>query len=444
MSLSPKEETKNSASTSTSTSGSFLPFFPFFFTKPVLSFSLSLSYVLHEALHANTYFSEIDRLEQEEFERGGAPLRDWPPYFAGARAWPRMLSAVARATARETSVKLVRLALAGFVCSVSDDLSSQRSAFKLLKDAGKSAAAKKELAIEAAESLVAAAGSSPSSTLFGRCAARSAARWQRGPALAAAAAGTAFRSGLLFSLGDFLVSAGMETGKALLDAVMEAREDSESESDRGGEAGAGALVSGRESGDSSSSSSSLLLWICSGAKSVATPFLGAVRAFFGVTSAATTAALVGLARSSSVALTYAAVAPSLVRGGAALGAASPPGFLVSGVFAGSLALAVSATALRTALGSGRRAEALRVSLARAAVRCSAQLAATSLAYGCGAVVLPIWVCTGVQLAADNLVHAYLVGPAMKEQQETGGVGKGKAVALSAALAAGCVAAIGVL
>jgi len=50
----------------------------------------------------------------------------------------------------------------------------------------------------------------------------------------------------------------------------------------------------------------------------------------------------------------------------------------------------------------------------------------------------------VQLAADNLVHAYLVGPAMKEQQETGGVGKGKAVALSAALAAGCVAAIGVL
>ena len=120
------------------------------------------------------------------------------PLLLGGEGVGGCCRTVSRATARETAVKLVRLALAGFSARVAEDLSSQRSAFKLLKDAGKSAAAKKELAKEAAaEALVAARGRRVAvlQRFSGACAARSAARWQRGPALAAAAAGTAFRSG---------------------------------------------------------------------------------------------------------------------------------------------------------------------------------------------------------------------------------------------------------
>ena len=314
--------------------------------------------------------------------------------------------------------------MARFLCSLCDDLSTQRSAFKLLKDAGGSVARKKELAKEAAESLVVAAGGS-SSTIFGRCAARSVARWQRGPALAAAAAATTFRSALLFSLSDFIVSAAVETTKALLDAAREAR----------GETGGPVSAPGRDTTDSS-----LLRSLCSGALALAKPLSEAGRAFLGVSSASP--ALAALLRSSAVALAFASAVPSLVRGGTAISSTSAD-FLIGGVAAGSLALAASSTALRAALGEPRAAE-LRSSVSRAAIRCAVGLSATSIACGCAAVLLPSWWWPAVQLAADNVSHAYLVAPAMKEQLETGRVGRERAVALSAALAAGCVAAVGVL
>ena len=50
----------------------------------------------------------------------------------------------------------------------------------------------------------------------------------------------------------------------------------------------------------------------------------------------------------------------------------------------------------------------------------------------------------MQLAADNAAHAFLVGPALQEEAECGKVSEGRAVAVGAALAAGCVAAVGVL
>ena len=392
---------------------------------------------------------EIDRLEQEEFERGGGPLQNWPPYFSGAREWRSLLATVAKATGRETAVKLVRLGLAGFACSVCDDLSSQRSAFKLLKDAGKSVARKKELAREAAESLLSAASSSPSASpsLAERFAARSAARWHRGPALAAAAGATAFRSGFLFSLADFIVSATVETAKALLDAAREARS-----SEGGGETGGGGGGGGRQAlapRRQSSGPSGFFHWLSSGALSAAAPLVDAASALLAAARASNAdSALAGLVRSAAVALAYACATPSLVRGGTAgspavAGSSASSGFLLAGVVAGSLALAAAATALRAALGE-RRAEELAGSVSRAAVRCSVGLSAASLACGCAAVFLPGWTWPAVQLAADNATHALLVGPAMREQLEKGAVGRGRAAALSAALAAGCVAAVGVL
>ena len=77
------------------------------------------------------------------------------------------------------------------------------------------------------------------------------------------------------------------------------------------------------------------------------------------------------------------------------------------------------------------------------------LPASELEHRCAAieaaaVSLPSWTWPAVQLAADNATSVFLVGPAMQEQVERGRVGRGRAVALSAALAAGCVAAVGVL
>lgn len=164
------------------------------------------------------------------------------------------------------------------------------------------------------------------------------------------------------------------------------------------------------------------------------------------TSSRSSAALAGLARSSAVALAYACATPSLVKGGTeglSTAASSSGGFVLAGVVAGALALAASATALRAALGE-RRAAALAAQVSRAAVRCSVGLSATSLACGCAAVFLPAWTWPAVQLAADNAASLFLVAPAMREQLEEGRVGRQRAAALSAALAAGCVAAVGVL
>ena len=404
------------------------------------------SYLLHEALHANTYFSEIDRLEQEEFERGGGPLEKWPPYFSGAREWSSLLGTVSRATARETAVKLVRLALARFSCSLCDDLSSQRSAFKLLKDAGKSAARKKELAKEAAAEALSLVSSTSGSSFAERLSARSVARWQRGPALALSAGATAFRSGLLFALADFIVSATTETVKALIEAAREARgigASSEGE-EREGERLA---VVGR--GESGGDSILAFSWLRSSSLSLARSLSEIVGAFFGVSLSTTKTtinpALTALLRSSAVSLAYASAAPSLIRSGAAL-VANPTSadFVLAGVASGALALAASTGALRAALGR-QRAAALRAAVSRAAVRCSVGLSATSLAYGAAvAVGLPGWTWPGVQLAADNAAHAFLVGPALQEQAECGKVSEGRAVAVGAALAAGCVAAVGVL
>ena len=157
--------------------------------------------------------------------------------------------------------------------------------------------------------------------------------------------------------------------------------------------------------------------------------------------------MTSLLRSSAVAVAYAAAVPSLVKG--ATSASPPPSdsssssFLLAGVAAGALALAASARALRAALGE-RRAERLSASVTRAAVRCLVGLSATSAACGCAAVFLPGWTWPAVQLAADNAAHLFLVAPAMREQAEEGRVGRSKAAALSAAVAAGCVAAVGVL
>ena len=277
---------------------------------------------------------EIDRLEQEEFERGGGPLQNWPPYYSGgAREWQSLLATAARAAGRETAVRLVRLGLAGFASSVCEDLSAQRSAFKLLKDAGKSVTRKRELAKEAAESLLVASSSS-SSAFFSpsSLAARSAARWQRGPALAAAAGATAFRSGLLFALADFIVSATVETSRALLDAAREAKRSSGS-SEGGG--GGTETETGTEGGEEQAlaprrESSGYLHRLCSGALSAAAPLVETAGALIGLgaktnsgssssssSSSPAAAALAGLARSLAVALAYASATPSLVRAGTA-------------------------------------------------------------------------------------------------------------------------------
>ena len=137
------------------------------------------------------------------------------------------------------------------------------------------------------------------------------------------------------------------------------------------------------------------------------------------------------------------VAPSLSKAGRPWAPLPRLDFSFAGVVAGSLALAVSATALARGPRDGRRAEALRVSLAgppSAARRGSRRRR---------------WPTARRRRPADLGVHwraarrgqpgaRYLVGPAMKEQAERGEVSKGRAVALGAALAAGCVAAIGVL
>lgn len=392
------------------------------------------SWIFHEAIHANVYFMEIDRLEQEEFERGGGPLDAWPPYVTGPRQWATMSATFARATARETAVKLVRLALANAavrsssLSSLADDslLSRRkRSAFKLLKDASKSAARKRDLATAAADSLL-LESRYPSSSVLERWGARAAAKWRRGPALAAAAGATAFRSGFLFAAADFVVSVATETAKALWEAAKEKEEEGRDAARRRGESSPPSLR-GRAAA------------LCRSVSGVASSSLA---------SASSADAL----RSLTTALVYALAVPSIFAsskgsGDVLVADASPSAsFLpVAGVAAAALALAAAGASLRSALGDDR-ADALKKSVSRSAVRVAAGLSATSAAYGLAVACpwLPSWTWPAVQLASDNAAHVLLVGPAVSEQAETGRVGGARAGLLSAALAAAAVAAVGVL
>jgi hypothetical protein len=138
-------------------------------------------------MHANSYFEAVDRLEQEAFEQGdGAAV--WPPYADRARGGA-LARAVALAASRETTVKLVRRALATWLSTWAPPATMA----KLLKDVPESCARKRARAVGTSALERAAVG--------------------------VLAAGTSFRAGALFAAADFIVSVATDAVRAAWGAV---------------------------------------------------------------------------------------------------------------------------------------------------------------------------------------------------------------------------------